>query len=106
MVYNQNVDANTVKIIRNNWPNDTIIVVNLRRQGLARLFWANDNEVESKSVSVDCEISSGESVYVVAEERKNLVILNQNNTPQPVYVEIDVNPIPPSFRPISATSGF
>lgn len=106
MVYEGVINSGTVKVIKNNWENDTIIVVNLKRRGAARLFWANNTEVENQSVSTEMEIQPGESVYVVAEERNNLIILNQNELPQQILVEVSVNPVPPSFRPISATSGF
>ena len=101
MIYEYTIDAQTVKIIRSNWDNDTIVVVNLKRKDDARLFWASDDEVSQKNVSQNCEIQLGESVYLVAEGRKNLVILNLTDNSQHVCIEVDVNPVP-----ISATSGF
>ena len=106
MIFENNIAANTVMILRNNWSNGTIVVVDLRQLGQAHFYWATDNEVQQQSVSPEYTIQPGESVYVVADERKNIVILNQSNAVQHVCIEVDVNPVPPSFRPISATSGF
>lgn len=106
MIYQYIIEPNTVKIIRSNWDNDTIVVVNLINRDNAKLFWASDNEISNHNVSQNFEIQLGESIYLVAEGRNNLVILNQNGDPQHVCVDVVVNPIPPSIRPISATSGF
>lgn len=106
MIFENDIAANTVMILRNNWSNGTIIVVDLRQLGLAHFYWATDNEVQQRNVSPEYEIQPGESVYVVADERKNIVILNKNDAAQHVCIEVDVNPVPPSFRPVSATSGF
>ncbi len=106
MTYDYIVNANTVKIIRSNWTNDTIIVTNLRLRGEARLFWANEDDIHNQTAPLGSEIQLGEIVYVVVEERKNLIILNQSGNPQHIIIDISVNPVPPSFRPISATSGF
>lgn len=99
------VQPNAVQIIRTSWSNGTDVFVNVRAKGEIRILWASDWDIEQGKGSLDYELRFGEQEYTVNEMKRNVVILNQSDTPQHVLIELqEIEYVRPA--PVTATTGF
>ncbi|SOD15756.1 hypothetical protein SAMN06298224_2213 [Fibrobacter sp. UWB16] len=100
---NGTVAANTVLIIRNFWGNGTIVEVNLNAPNL-RAFWINNHDEADDEISTDCEINQGESIHVIANNRRNVILYNNSAEAHDYDISFYVAGLP--LGAMSATSGF
>lgn len=99
------VQPNAVQIIRTSWSNGADVFANVRAKGETRIFWVSDLDIEKSEGSLTYELRFGEQEYTVNEMKRNVVILNQSDTPQHVLIELqEIEYVRPA--PVTATTGF
>lgn len=99
------VNANSVVIIRNKFDDNTTVEVNNNSLNL-RVFWANEQDIQNTTLSAGCEIRLGNTISVVSNGRRHIVVYNNSDQNLPYDVSIKAIGLPLPFGPVSATSGF